>query len=234
MKLWLDYVRIFCAGVGCSLSLACTAADPLAVSNPALNEKSQTLYVDVSVFLANDLVPIKQITRDWTDYSPRTGKNLALISARGETGGQWDEFRVGYLYRMQWRGEANRDSADALQANHPKSDYIAGRKYVLDYRLHNFTADGLRISKSFAHALDGDWSGWTLNWGVAGSYLRGKLLRLEEVSGAATSTGGREVDATLRYLRIDSELKTGSAGFAPRFNRAIRPEKGMRWMRVSV
>jgi hypothetical protein len=173
------------------------------------------VYLDGQAFFGNDIVPLTQINKDWSQgYHPRNGKNYALVSTRVEAGMQWQGFRLGYIDRNEWLATGNRDSLDIVRADRQKLDYDNGRNYVLDYRLRGFAADGARLTKSFSNALG---SGWTLGWGGAASVLRGRRVRVEDISGSATATGGRNFTANVDWTRDYSRTDTIAEGFAPAF-----------------
>ncbi|HEY5897432.1 MAG TPA: hypothetical protein VIV54_07705 [Burkholderiales bacterium] len=205
----------------CSLALALAtrgalAADPVGSSNPAHGLPGTTVFAEANAFIGSDFVPATRLFKDdWgRDYAPRQGRNIALVSARAETGASWRGFRASYIYRQEWFAEAHKDSLDAFNADRQDRDFDTGRRYVLDFRLKGFSAEGLRLGKSFSHAVA---AGWRLDWGIAGSLLRGSRVRRESVSGTGLATGGRNADATIDWVRDDSNIDTVAKGFAPAF-----------------
>ena len=197
----------FCARVG--------AAELLSAENPALVGAVRAAYLQGQAFLASDIVALSQANKDWSQgYDPRSGKNLALISTRIETGVQWRGFSLGYISRNEWWATADRDSLDIIRADRQNANYDAGRNYSLDYHLRGFAADGARLGKSFSHALG---SGWALNWGAAASVLHGRRMRSEDISGSATATGGRNFTATADWTRDYSGTDTAAEGYVAAF-----------------
>ncbi len=156
-----------CLAAACRPSLA---ADLISADNPALIGAERGVYAEGQAFVANDIVPLSQINKEWREgYRPRSGTNIAIVSTRIESGVQWQGFRLGYIQRNEWFASANRDTVDAIRADRQKADFDAGRSYALDDRVRGFTADGVRLAKSFSHNMA---SGWKLNWGVAASEAR--------------------------------------------------------------
>lgn len=205
---------LLCASLG-GLSSAALAAELLSAENPAGAGAVRGVYVEGQAFFANDVVPLSQINKDWSQgYHPRDGKNVALISTRVETGVQWPGFRLGYINRNEWMATGNRDSLDVVRADRQKADFDNGRNYSLDYRLRGFSADGARLTKSFSNDLG---SGWTLGWGAAASALRGSRVRSEDISGSATGTGGRNFTATVDWTRDYSHTDTVAEGYVAAF-----------------
>jgi hypothetical protein len=60
-------------------ALACGAVCTQATAGPA---DGWTVYTDLSIWQASDPVPIRQIDDDWSAYSPRAGRNAALMRNR--------------------------------------------------------------------------------------------------------------------------------------------------------
>lgn len=201
--------------VGWSISGSLWAADPLALANPAGYGSERAAYAEGHVFAANDLVPIREVSKRWEHYQPKAGKNLAIISGRIESGMQLEGYRLGYVQRHEWLAEAHRDTADVAYADKSNASYDNGRSYVLGYRLRGFSASGLRLAKSFS--LEQKPDGWTVDWGVAASVLQGSKVRREDIDGSALATGGRSYTASLDWRQDYSGMDTVAQGFAPAF-----------------
>jgi hypothetical protein len=198
-----------------ALSSPVLAGDFLSAENPAGAGAAGGAYLDGQAFFGNDIVPLVQANKDWSQgYNPRGGKNYALISTRVEAGMQWNGFRLGYIDRNEWLASANRDTLDIYRASQQNLNYDNGRNYSLDYRLRGFAADGARLTKSFSNELG---SGWTMGLGAAASVLRGRIVRSEDIAGSATATGGRNYTATVDWTRDYSHTDTVAEGFAPAF-----------------
>jgi hypothetical protein len=191
------------------------AAELVSAENPARAGAARAVYAEGQAFFANDFVPLSQANKDWSwGYSPRDGKNLALISTRVETGAQWQGFRLGYISRNEWIATANRDSLDIVRADRQNVNYDNGRIYSVDYRLRGFAADGARLAKSFSNDLG---SGWTLGWGGAASALRSRRVRSEDITGSATATGDRNFTASVDWTRDYSHTDTVAEGYVATF-----------------
>lgn len=206
-------------------SLPVWAADPFSLTNPAHNlDGKRAAYADGAAFMANDLTPLRNIDTDWSrDYSPRSGTNLAVVSSRIELGVEWQGFRLGTISRNEWLAEAQRDIADIVRADRQKTNYDLRRTYDLGYALRGFSADGLKLSKAFSHAVK---ENWTLDWGVAVSALRGKRVRMETIAGSATATGGRNYTATVDWTRDYSHTDTIAEGYAAAFQAGTPAGRG--------
>ena len=195
-----------------SFAAPATAGELISAENPARIPSAAGLYFSGQAFFGNDVVPLRQINKDWRDnYAPAAGKNLALIASRVESGVAWQGFRLGLLSRNEWLAIANRDTLDIIRADRQKAAYDTGRTYDLDYRLKGFAANGLRLSKAIAYPLP---HRWQVSWGGAISLLRGQRIRHEDIAGSATAIGGRTYVANfIDWKRDYSHTNTSAEGF---------------------
>lgn len=176
----------------------------LAVNNPAKNGLERQVYASGVAFAANDQVAMQQYGGDWQGaYTPRNGTNLGLLAARAESGVQWHGFRLGALYRAEALVEANRDTSDLVRQYTNNSGYDVGRVYQLDLRIRGFEADGSRLSKSFQLHLG---ESWQMDLGAGLSYLHGKRIKLETVSGQAITLNSQDVNASASLNDTDSQM----------------------------
>lgn len=180
------------------------AGGVLAVDNPARQDAVNGAYVQAQGFAANDLVPLQSLAGNWRDgYSPRSGDNIALLSARSEVGLEWQGVRLGLLRRAEAFMQTNRDTADLARQYQSQSGYDSGRNYAVDYRAVGFDADGFKVSKR----LQTEWSGgWQLVSGAGVSYLRGRKIKLETWSGSATAISAQDFNATLKQDQASSDI----------------------------
>jgi hypothetical protein len=194
----------------------------LAVDNPAKNGQEHSVYAALEAFEGNDQIAMRQYGGGWQGgYSPRNGTNLGVLSARAETGVQWQGYRLGALYRAEGLVEANRDASDLIRQYVTRSGYDIGRIYQLDYRIKAFEADGARLSKSFRLDLGGQWQ---MDWGLGLSYLRGKRIKLETASGQAVALDAKDFDAAAILDDTNSQINiTDLAKFNPPYGRLAAP-----------
>ena len=194
----------------------------LAVDNPAKNGHGNKAYASIEAFEGNDQMAMRQYGGDWQgNYSPRDGTNLGLLSARAETGVQWQGYRLGVLYRAEARVEANRDTSDLVQQYNTQGGYDLGRTYPLNYQIKGFEANGARISKSFQLNLG---SQWQLDWGLGASYLRGTRIKLATATGQVTTINAKDFDAHVSMNNTDSQIDvTDSATFNAPYGRLAAP-----------
>lgn len=194
----------------------------LAVANPAKNGIGDKVYATTEAFEGNDQVAMRQYGGDWQgSYSPRSGTNIGLLSARAEAGLQWQGYRLGILHRAEAVVEANRDTADFVQQYSTRSGYDLGRTYQLDYQISGFEADGARLSRSFQLDLG---SQWQMDWGLGLSYLRGNRIRLETVTGQAVAINSKDLNTGARMTSTDSQINVAKlAKFNAPFGLLLSP-----------
>lgn len=198
------------------------AEGQLAVDNPAKNGQERGAYASMEAFEGNDQVAMRQYGKDWLgEYSPRGGTNLGLLSARAETGVQWLGYRLGALYRAEALVEASRDASDLVRQYKNSTGYDIGRTYQVDYRIKGFEADGARLSKAFQLALGGQWQ---MDLGLGLSYLRGRRIKLETVTGQAVTLATKDLNATASLDDTDSRMNiTNLAKFNAPFGLLTTP-----------
>lgn len=185
--------RTICATI-CALSAApASASNLLALTNPALIAEQRGVHFSGATFLGNDFSPIKEVHADLlNDYAPRGGRNLALITARVESGMDWQGLRVSALYRMEWLATVQRGTLDLYRTDRMLAAHKIGTTTSIDYRLDGFEARGLQLGKAWRFNQD---SGWTIKLGASVNLLQGQKIRQEQWSGMALATAAR----TLRF-----------------------------------
>ena len=198
------------------------AAGLLAVDNPAKNGQGNQVYATAEAFAGNDQVAMRQYGSDWQgSYSPRSGTNLGLLSARAEAGVQWQGYRLGALYRAEALVEANRDTSDLAQQYNTRRGYDMGRNYLLDYKIKGFEASGARLSKSFQLDLGRQWQ---LDWGLGASYLRGTRIKLATATGQVSTINTKDFDARVSMNDTDSQIDvTDPISFNAPYGRLAMP-----------
>lgn len=190
------------------LSHLAHAEGVLAVDNPAKNAMGAGGYATIEAFEGNDQIALKQYGGDWQgEYSPRDGRNIGLLAARAEAGVQWRGFRLGWLYRGEALVEASRDASDLVYAYKNKSGYDVGRTYLADYRISGFEADGARLSKRFSSGIG---EHWRLDLGVGLSYLRGKRLKMQTVSGQVVGVTAKDLNGMAGISDMDTRMDTAN------------------------
>lgn len=176
-----------------------SASNLLALSNPALIAEERGIYFSGASFIGNDFSPVREVRANLKeDYSPRDGRNLAVITARVEAGFDWQGFRIGTLYRLEWLGAVRRETLDLYRADRLLFAHPIGVTTPIDFRLDGFEVRGLQLGKAQRFSMD---SGWTIKLGVSGSLLQGQKIRKEEWSGNALTKAARSLSFSGNAMR---------------------------------
>ena len=209
---WLCQATIFVPGLARADGL-------LLLDNPANIGDETGAYAVAEGFQSSDSVPIRQFITDWQGaYTPRSGNNIGIMTARAEAGVQWNGFRLGALYRAQALVETNRDTTDLVRQYNTNSGYDNGRSYAIDYKLAGFAARGLRLSKSLHFDAGNDWQ---LHGGLAGALLTGTQLKMESASGQAVALNAKDFSADTVLNSRNSALDTSDSSL---FNSFVQPQ----------
>ena len=160
----------------------------LGLSNPAdmAGGNGISAYAGGHYFAGNDYVAVSEYSGNWNGaYTPRNGKNLALLNARVESGASYDTWRLAALYRKEILIESNRDITDIVYYNKQHVSVPAGQSFGINLRVAGFEADGIRLDKGFVlsqiYAM-------TVSVGAGISLLRGRSVRIGRADGTASST----------------------------------------------
>lgn len=191
-------------------ALACGAAGahPLSESAP----DGWTVYSTVDVLQASDAVPIGQIDGAWTDYSPRAGRNTALMRARAAAGVERNGWRLGVELRQDAYLITDRASLDAYVMFQRRQKPTAPASFPLQARYFNWRAQGLRLGYTFdgprfgerASAID-----------VSAAVYGRQRLRERSVSGTLTYGQDGTYGATASHVDADSRMIYPFMGDAP-------------------
>lgn len=212
-----------CIAYVCLVAPAVSHAEGLlSIDNPAKNGPTTGIYTTVQAFEGNDSVAMRQYGGTWQgSYSPRSGTNLGLQSARVESGVQWQGYRLGTLYRAEALVEASRDTSDLVRQNLNSAGYDAGRIYPLAYQLKGFDAGGVRLSKSWGLPLAATWQ---VTGGLGLAYLQGQRLKLQTASGQVITVNAKDINASVALSTTDSTINVRDlAAFNAPFGRFAKP-----------
>jgi hypothetical protein len=194
----------------------------LNIDNPARNGSTAISYAHLEAFEGNDQISMRQYGDGWQgNYSPRRGTNLALQSVNTEAGFQSNGYRLGAKYRGFALVESNRDSSDLVRQFTLTNGYDNGRAYIIDYKLRGFEAGGARLSKSFQSPPLG---GWQIKWGVGGSALHAKSIKVSNASGNVTTVNTKDFNAAINLTTTTSQIdQTNLTYFNAPFGHTFTP-----------
>ena len=137
-------------------------------------------------------------------YDAADGRNVAIGHGYADITAPLAGFCLGAFYRIDYWGDADGDTLDALAANHADRPFSVGRTYRLDYGSVEARSFGLKVSRvhDFQPA-----DGWTVRLGATGSLLKGTMYREEKLAGAATATSGEYATGTAQLMRARSDYR---------------------------
>lgn len=142
-------------------------------------------YVQARAWAAYDAVPVKDIDGDWTDYSPKSGRNVMLQRQRADIGVERGDWRLGWEVRREATLITDRDTLDFVRRYKQRAKPDAASTYALAARLERWSAQGPSIGRWF---------------GAAG----GARLLLSGAVYTRASLRDTTVNGTVHYLPVDN------------------------------
>ena len=142
-------ILLTCA-LNCALTcaLTCGAAQAHTAPDPATD--GWTVYADVTFWQASDAVPISQFEDDtWTLYSPRAGRNAALMRNRAAIGVERKRWRLGVEVRQDAYLVTDRATLDTYVMYQEKIKPTATASFPLQAAYFSWRAQGLRLGYTF-------------------------------------------------------------------------------------
>jgi hypothetical protein len=171
-----------------------------------------TVYADVSVWQASDAVPIEQIDGQWTSYSPRAGRNTALMRNRAAAGVEKNGWHVGVEWRQDAWLAAQRESLDAFYLYQQKRKPAPPASYALQAQYFAWKAQGLRAGYTFDGPRIG---GRAVTIDVSGAVYGKQRLRERSVDGTLTYPQDGTYGFAVNHVDADSRMTYPFMGEAP-------------------
>jgi hypothetical protein len=191
-------------------ALACGAAGAQTTPGPAAD--GWTVYSDVSVWQASDAVPISQIDDTWTGYSPRAGRNTALMRSRVAAGVGKNRWRLGVELRQDAFLATDRDSLDAYYMFQQKSKPAPPASFTLQAQYFSWQAQGLRLGYLF----DGPRIGARASSiELSGAVYGKQRLRERSVRGALTYPQAKAYGFSATHIDANDRMTYPFMGEAP-------------------
>jgi hypothetical protein len=191
-------------------ALACGAACAQTTAAPPAD--GWTVYSDVSVWQASDAVPISQIGGRWTAYSPRPGRNTALMRSRAAAGVGKNRWRLGVELRQDAFLATDRDSLDTYSMFQQKSKPTPPASFAAQAQYFSWRAQGLRLGYSF----DGPRIGARASFiELSGAVYGKQRLRERSVRGALTYPQANVYGFSATHIDASSRMTYPFMGDAP-------------------
>jgi hypothetical protein len=135
--------------VGKYLFLSFLQADVIQFFDPVRDFSDRAIKVDFKSFIANDPIELKELFDKWQGrYSPKDGKNIALLDSRFDLGGYINGLYIGYFYQYNAFIDTVRDFTDLVYSTKNKLDLQKGREYDLSLDIDGIKQYGLLLSKN--------------------------------------------------------------------------------------
>lgn len=191
-------------------ALACAAACAQAATASAA--EGWTVYTDVSAWQASDAVPISQLEGEWTAYSPRAGRNSAIMRIRAAAGVEKKRWRLGVELRQDAYFSTDRDSLDVYFMYQQKKKPAPPATLAVQARYVSWRAQGLRIGHTFdGPRLAGRPSSIELSAAVYGK----QRLRERSIRGTLTYPQADTYGVMASHVDANSRMTYPFMGEAP-------------------
>lgn len=191
-------------------ALACGAACAQTTDTPATD--GWTVYSDLSAWQASDAVPISQVEDEWLHYSPRSGRNTALMRTRIAAGVEKNRWRLGVEVRQDAYLTTDRETLDTLWLFQQERKPAPPASFALQGRYFSWQAQGLRIGYAFeGPRLAGRASSIELSGAVYG----GQRLRERSLRGRLHYPQAQTYDFAASHTDADSRMVYPFMGAAP-------------------
>ena len=191
-------------------ALACGAA--CAQAAPATVEEGWTVYTDLSAWQAGDAVPISQLDGEWTRYSPRAGRNSAIMRIRAAAGVEKNRWRVGVELRQEATLSTDRESLDVYFMYQQKNKPAPPASFAVQARYFSWRAQGLRIGHTFdGPRIAGRPSSIELSAAAYGK----QRLRERSISGTLTYPESDTYGVMASHVDANSRMTSPFMGEAP-------------------
>ncbi|MEN3274239.1 MAG: hypothetical protein V7631_29 [Massilia sp.] len=158
-------------------------------------------------------MPISQIDDAWTAYSPRAGRNTALMRSRIAAGVEKNRWRLGLELRQDAYLVTDRDTLDAFYLHQQKRKPAPPASFALQGYYFAWQAQGLRIG----HTFDGPrMAGRTSSIELSGAVYGRQRLRERSIRGALTYPRVDTYGFAGSHVDADSRMTYPFMGDAPR------------------
>jgi hypothetical protein len=176
-------------------------AGPSAISQPSLFS-AWAPFVEIDLWRASDAIPISQFNSDWrSDFSPRAGRNVALMRNRAIAGVESSQWRIGYEARQQASLDTDRETLEMVRLYKQRQDPDAPRTFAARAKYTNWSAHGLRIGRNFEGPQI---AGRPVRMLISAAWYSDGRYRRKDVSGEVRYLGAGDYGFNASELDIDS------------------------------
>jgi len=193
-------------------------------SRPHLPDSSSTLsaslfsdwkpFAEIDMWRASDFIPVGEFDSNWTkNFSPRAGRNVALMRNRAEAGVESARWRIGYEIRQGATLVTDRDTLETVRQYKQRLSPAKPDVFSANARYRNWSARGLRIG----HTLEGpSVAGRPVRTMVSAAWYSDPRYRRNDVSGNVRYLGAGDYTFNASELDIDSRAQLPFLNAAPK------------------
>lgn len=135
-------------------------------------------------------------------YRPDDGTNVGVGHGYSDITATAGRYCLGVFYRIDYWGDASRDTLDALVANHADQMFDTGRSYSLAFGSVELESAGFKVSRTFEFEPA---TGWRSRIGITASVMKAITHRDERLRGVALATSGSYAMGSARLRRTRSD-----------------------------
>lgn len=171
-------------------------------------------FVEVDLWRVSDPIPVSQFDSDWRrDFSPRPGRNVALMRNRAAAGVESAQWRIGYETRQEAALVTDRDTLETVRRYKQHQNPAEPGAFPVNAKYHNWSAHGLRIGRTIEGPVI---AGRPVRMMLSGAWYSDSRYRRRDVSGNVQYVGAGD------YAFNASELDINSGAQLPFLN--VTPE----------
>jgi hypothetical protein len=181
--------------------------------SPSLLFSEWTPFVEIDLWRASDAIPISQFNSDWRkNFSPRAGRNVALMRNRATAGVESSQWRIGYEVRQEASLDTDRETLEMVRLYKQRHDPDAPRTFAARAEYSNWSAHGLRIG----HHFEGPQiAGRPVQILISGAWYSTARYRRNNVSGSVSYLGSSDYEFNATELDINSGATLPSRNGTP-------------------
>ena len=177
-------------------------------------------------FEASDAVPVRALSGDWRQYSPRDGRNVALQSARLEVSASKGPWEVSTAVRSDIVIGGERGAFDVVRAYKQKLEPASGSSFELNAVEQGVIWTGLRGARTWVLVPGADNS---VQLTAALALLSVRRVQLTTVNGTAGYDSAAGFNFNAQTLRQDSYVDFGGYGKPRTTGNGYTTDFGLLW-----
>lgn len=162
-------------------------------------------FVEVDLWRVSDPIPVAEFDGDWSKgFSPRAGRNVALMRNRAAAGMESAQWRIGYEIRQEAALVTDRDTLETVRLYKQRQDPAGPRVFAANAKYRNWSAHGLRIGRTLEGPII---AGRPVRTMVSAAWYSDSSYRRNDVSGNVRYLGGGDYAFNASELDIDSRAQ---------------------------